>query len=134
MVVGVANMSVPFSRRAKADPVAFWEQMLGQDFYIVHFNREPGVAAAAFRKNTRLFLSNMYRTKQWLEQGSNEPAGATITRYAEVEVDSELLMSEEELDVFVNSFEKGGFEAPCNWYRITSKRNHQINPATAIQS
>lgn len=117
-VLGVANMSVPFSRRAEADPVAFWEKMLGQDFYIVHFNRQPGVAAAAFKKNTRLFLRNMYRTKQWLEQGSSEPAGTSITRYAEVEVESgELLMSEEELDVFVASFEKGGFVAPCNWYR-----------------
>ena len=26
-------------------------------------------------------------------------------------------MSEEELDVFVAAFEKGGFVAPCNWYR-----------------
>jgi pimeloyl-ACP methyl ester carboxylesterase len=125
-VMGVANMSGPFSPRAEADPVAFWEQMLGQDFYIVHFNRQPGVAAAAFKKNTRLFLSNMYRTKQWLEQDSNEPAGTSITRYAEEEVHSgELLMSEQELKVFVDSFEKGGFVAPCNWYRNFT-RNWEI--------
>ncbi|MCH7743204.1 MAG: alpha/beta hydrolase [Proteobacteria bacterium] len=118
-VLGVANLSVPFRVREPADPVAFWEKMLGQDFYIVHFNRQPGVAAAAFEKNPRLFLRNMYRTRHWLEPaGDSEPAGASIIRYAEVESNrGELLMSEEELDVFVTAFEKGGFKAPCNWYR-----------------
>ena len=118
-ILGVANLSVPFRVRDKADPVAFWEQMLGQDFYIVHFNRQPGVAAAAFEKNPRLFLRNIYRTKQWLEpEGNSEPAGASIVRLAEIENNrGELLMSEEELDVFVAAFEKGGFVAPCNWYR-----------------
>ncbi len=118
-ILGVANLSVPFRARDKADPVAFWEQMLGQDFYIVHFNRQPGVAAAAFEKNPRLFLGNMYRTRQWLEPaGNSEPACAAIVRLAEIENNrGELLMSEEELDVFVAAFEKGGFVAPCNWYR-----------------
>ena len=93
--------------------------MLEQDFYMVQFNRQPGVAAAAFEKNPRLFLRNMYRTGQWLEpKGDSEPPGASIIRYAEIEIDrGELLMSEDELDVFVTAFEKGGFNAPCSWYR-----------------
>ncbi|MFP6805630.1 MAG: alpha/beta hydrolase [Pseudomonadales bacterium] len=125
-VLGLANLSVPFMARGDSDPVAFWEQALGQDFYIVHFNRQPGVAAAAFRKNTHLFLSNMYRTRQWLDvttdaaedEQEKQPAGISIVRYAEEKFDSgELLMSEEDLDVFVSSFETGGFEGPCSWYR-----------------
>ncbi len=118
-VVAVANLSVPFMARAQSDPVATWEQMLGQEFYIVHFNRQPGVAAAAFEKNPRRFLSNLYRTTQWLEPASNsEIAGSSIIHMAEKENKSgHLLMSEKELDVFVAAFEKGGFVAPCNWYR-----------------
>ncbi len=118
-VVAVANLSVPFMVRAQNDPVATWEQMLGQEFYIVHFNRQPGVAAAAFEKNPRLFLSNLYRTKQWLESADrSEPVGSPIIRMAEIENNrGELLMSDKELDVFVTAFEKGGFAAPCNWYR-----------------
>ena len=30
-------------------------------------------------------------------------------------------MSEKELDVFVEAFSNGGFEAPCNWYRNISR-------------
>lgn len=115
---GVANLSVPFRPREPSDPVAFWEDMLGQDFYIVHFNRQPGVAAKAFGENTRRFLTNMYRTKQWLDINENQPAGGSIVRFAEIDVEGgELMMSEEELDVFVQAFEVSGFHAPCNWYR-----------------
>lgn len=115
---GVANLSVPFRPREQADPVAFWEQMLGQDFYIVHFNRQPGVAASAFEANTQRFLTNMYRTKQWLETQTAQPAGASIVSMAEMEINrGELMMSEQELSVFVEAFGHSGFHAPCNWYR-----------------
>ncbi len=119
-VMGVCNMSVPFRPREEADPVAFWEQMLGQDFYIVHFNRQPGVAAAAFDANTDRFLRNMYRTKQWLDEpeGDRQPSGSSIVDFAHHDFDrGELMMSEEELAVFVKTFQKGGFTSPCAWYR-----------------
>lgn len=117
-VVGLANLSVPFRVREPSDPVAFWEERLGQDFYIVHFNRQPGVAAAAFEKNPERFLRNMYRTNQWNDQSEREPSGGSIVRYAEVDIQSgELMMSEEELQVFVDTFRQCGFTAPCNWYR-----------------
>ena len=117
-VVGVANLSVPLRPREEADPVAFWESALGPDFYIVHFNRQPGVAATAFEKNPRQFLRNMYRTNQWLETAEAQPAGLSIVSMAEQAVErGELMMSEAELDVFVEAFETSGFHAPCNWYR-----------------
>ena len=117
-VMGVANLSVPFRAREAADPVAFWEKMLGTDFYIVHFNRQPGVAANIFEKNTKRFLTNMYRTKHWLDKAENQPAGGSIIGFAEQETSrGELMMSEEELEVFVEAFNISGFHAPCNWYR-----------------
>ncbi len=116
---GLVNMSVPFMPRGDADPVAFWEQMLGPDFYIVHFNRQPGVAAKLFRENCKRFLSNMYRTEQWQDREAEpQPAGNSIVDLAKIEVtQGRLMMSDEELQVFVDSFEKGGFEGPCSWYR-----------------
>lgn len=118
-MVGLAQLSVPFMPRQASDPVAFWEQMLGPDFYIVHFNRQPGVAAKLFRENCELFLRNMYRTEQWLSRkDSAEPAGRSIVDYASFEVtEGRMMMSDAELKVFVDAFEKGGFEGPCNWYR-----------------
>lgn len=120
-VVGAANLSVPFRPREESDPVAFWEEMLGQEFYIVHFNRQPGVAAKAFEANTRQLLTNMYRTEQWLDTkdpASTEMGGTSIIHLAEQEVTrGRLMMSEEELDVFVDAFNISGFHGPCNWYR-----------------
>ena len=62
-MIGYAAMSVPFMVRQPTEPVAFWEKMLGPDFYIVHFNRQPGVAAKKFQANAERFLRNMYRTE-----------------------------------------------------------------------
>jgi pimeloyl-ACP methyl ester carboxylesterase len=116
-VAGVANLSVPFMARAATDPVVFWEKMLGSDFYIVHFNRQPEVAASAFHKNTERFLRNIYRTKQWLEPAEGE-RGGSIVEYGNIDITrGELAISEEDLAVFVDVFEKNGFVSPCAWYR-----------------
>jgi len=120
-VMGIANMAVPFRARESSDPVAFWEKMLGPDFYIVHFNRQPGVAVAAFDEDPENFLRNMYRTNHWLEKpgGSAGEAGITniIERAQSHSPPGELMMSEEELAFFTNTFAKGGFTGPVNWYR-----------------
>lgn len=117
-VWGAANLSVPFMPRGKEDPVAFWEKALGSDFYIVHFNRQPGVAATAFEKNTRRFLTNLYRTKHWLDGHDEAYAGGSIVRLAEEDLPrGQLMMSEAELQVFLDAFAVSGFHAPCNWYR-----------------
>ena len=121
-VVGVANLSVPFIPRMPADPVALMEQANGQDFYIVHFNRQPGVAATAFGENTRRFLTNIYRTNFWHETDEGQPSGMSIIQLAEGDFHrGDLMMSEQELDVFVEAFEHSGFHAPCNWYRNFSR-------------
>ena len=112
---GVAQLSVPFMARQDVEPLGFWEKMLGSDFYIVHFNRQPGVAAKAFKDNCRQFLTNIYRTDQWLEPAADNPS--IIDMATADSAPGRLMMSEEELDVFVESFMKGGFDGPCSWYR-----------------
>ena len=117
-IIGLANMSVPFKAREPSDPVAFWERMLGEEFYLVHFNRQPNVAAKSFESNPRRVLRNLYRTRHWLEDSPPLPDGYSIIRSAEVDnIRGELMLSEEDLDIFVKAFEEGGFVAPCNWYR-----------------
>jgi pimeloyl-ACP methyl ester carboxylesterase len=115
------NMSVPFMERGDTEWVGFWEEMLGPDMYIVHFNRQPGVAERAFEANTDAVLRGMYRTDQWLDAPSAaEPLpGMPIINLAEgkVEPGGKLMMSEEDLGVFVEAFNRSGFTAPINWYR-----------------
>ncbi len=140
-VLGLANFSVPFLPRPPIDPVVLMEQANGPEFYIVHFNRQPGIAAAAFADNTRRFLSNIYRTNVWHDTDENQPSGMSIVDMARIDVQrGDLMMSEEELDVFVSAFQHSGFDAPCNWYRnfsrnweLTSGLEHRVeHPALMI--
>ena len=114
---GVAQLSVPFMPRQEVEPVGFWEQMLGPDFYIVHFNRRPGVAAKLFHDNCHQFLTNTYRTDQWLDAEAGEAGGSLIDMATAESAPGRLMMEEDELKVFIDAFEKGGFDGPCNWYR-----------------
>ncbi len=117
-VCGVINLSVPFMERGPTEWVGFWESQLGGDFYIVHFNRQPGVADAVFAANTENMLRNMYRTNQWNETAPNLGDGMAIINMATAEnLPGELLMSEAELATFVSAFEHSGFTGGINWYR-----------------
>ncbi len=124
-VSGVINLSVPFMRRGPREWVGFWEEVLGADFYIVHFNRQPGVADAVFAENPRRFLGNLYRTKTWLEPAAETPPGMPLIHLARDETErGELMMSEAELDVFVRAFESSGFTGGLNWYRNFTRNWH----------
>ena len=125
-VAGVINLSVPYMRRGAREWVGFWEEVLGQDFYIVHFNRQPGVADAVFAENPRRFLGNIYRTKTWLDPVPEAIEGMPLIALARTEsARGESLMSEQELDVFVRAFEGSGFTGGINWYRNFT-RNWQL--------
>ncbi len=122
-VSGVIGMSVPFSPRLEMEPIAFFEEVFGPDMYIVHFNRQPGVADAAFAANIDRFLTNIYRHKQWEDlesESSNNGSSFGLSMMSMLDVvdpPGESLMSEEELAVYIETFRKGGFTGPINWYR-----------------
>jgi epoxide hydrolase A/B len=126
-VAGTINLSVPFMERGPTDWVSFWEEMLGPDFYIVHFNRQPGVADKIFAENTERFLSNMFRTDQWLEAYQDPGPGMPMINIAlsEKPRPGKLIMSEADLNVFVEAFSISGFTGGLNWYRNFS-RNWEI--------
>ena len=117
-VSGVINMSVPHLARGEKPWVDFWEEMLGGDMYIVHFNRQPGVADAAFDAAPDTLLRGLYRAGQWNEPARELPAGMPMIRIAEgAEVGGELIMSEDELAVFVEAYQRSGFTGGINYYR-----------------
>jgi pimeloyl-ACP methyl ester carboxylesterase len=125
-VTGVVNLSVPLMERGPTEWVGFWEKMLGGDFYIVHFNRQPGVADAAFDANPEQFLRNLYRTNQWNEAPAELGPGMPLIAMAAAEsMPGELMMSDAELEVFVRAFKSSGFTGGINWYRNFS-RNWEI--------
>ena len=125
-VAGLINLSVPFLVRGKSEWVGFWEEQLGPDFYIVHFNRQPGVADAAFDANPERFLRNLYRTGHWRAPMPAAQPGMTLINLAQADAAAgELMMSEAELALFVESFRRSGFTPGINWYRNFT-RNWEI--------
>ena len=122
-VAGVVGMSVPFFPRGNFEPISALEQFLGPENYIVHFNRQPGVADAAFAAKPKRFFNNIFRQRQWVDQPASPSTGdsapvVSLMNILEIsDPPGEPLMSEEEMNVFVSAFIKGGFTGPINWYR-----------------
>ncbi len=114
-VNAVINLSLPYQERGERPWIEFMEEILGGDFYFVHFNRQPGVADAVLDENTFRFLRNLYRKNEPL----GEPGtGMAIINLANAETPlGEPLMSDSELAVFVSAFETSGFTGSINWYR-----------------
>lgn len=126
-VAGVVNLSVPFMQRGEREWVEFWEANLGGDFYIVHFNRQPGVADAAFARNPKNLLRNLYRTEFWNSPPrAMRPGMAMMNLVDDTEAPGTLMMTEAELDTFAKAFAKGGFTGPINWYRNFTRNWHRL--------
>jgi pimeloyl-ACP methyl ester carboxylesterase len=103
-VRAVAGLSVPFIPRAPAAPIPIMRRHLGEDFYIVWF-QEPGVADAALAQDVRRTLTTSRQwTAQWAEDDGPRRKPAAW-------------LSEQELDVYVEAFERTGFTGGLNWYR-----------------
>jgi pimeloyl-ACP methyl ester carboxylesterase len=90
--------------RSPAPPVEILRRNLGEDFYIVWF-QEPGVADAALARDVRRTLTTSRQwTAQWAEEDGRPP-------------EPPAWMSEQELGVYVETFERTGFTGGLNWYR-----------------
>lgn len=135
---GLVALSVPFMPRSEQDPLLFWEENWGPDFYIVHFNRQPGVAAAEFDRDPENFLRNMYRTNQWKDPGFEALSFGSEARMGMIEaVDNrdyrgELMMPEDDFQVFVDVFRRGGFTGPTNWYRNFTRNWEMMADAPCV--
>jgi len=103
-VRAVAGLSVPFVPRAAAPPLPIMRRHLGEDFYIVWF-QQPGVADAALAKDVRRTLTtSRVWTADWAAEESSRPRRPDW-------------LSEEELAVYVDAFERTGFTGGLNLYR-----------------
>jgi pimeloyl-ACP methyl ester carboxylesterase len=116
-VRAVAGLSVPFVPRAPAAPIPIMRRHLGEDFYIVWF-QQPGVADEALARDVRRTLTT---SRQWTAQWADEDVG---------EPRRPPWLSEQELSVYVEAFERTGFTGGLNWYRNID-RNWELTEAVA---
>ena len=124
------NLSLPYQERGEIPWIEFMEAVLGEDFYFVHFNRQPGVAVAVFEENTSRFLRNLYR--------KNEPPqapqpGMAMINLARAEAPlGDPVMSDTEMAMLVAAFEVAGFAGGVNWYRNLDRNWHLLADADPI--
>jgi pimeloyl-ACP methyl ester carboxylesterase len=116
-VRAVAGLSVPFVSRAPAPPIPIMRRHLGEDFYIVWFQR-PGVADTALARDVRRTLTTHRQwTARWADEDGPPPERPPW-------------LSQRELDVYVEAFERTGFTGGLNWYRNID-RNWELTEAFA---
>jgi pimeloyl-ACP methyl ester carboxylesterase len=120
----VINLSLPYQERGEQPWLEFLDAMLGGDYYMVHFNRQPGVADAVLDENTSQFLRNLYRKN--VPPTEPQPGNAMISLARAGTPLGEPTMSDRELAVFVSAFESSGFTGSINWYRNLDRNWHLL--------
>ncbi|HYC23146.1 MAG TPA: alpha/beta hydrolase [Candidatus Bathyarchaeia archaeon] len=119
---GVIGVNTPYFPRPPAPPVAMFRGMLGENYYVVHF-QQPGVADAGLARDVRRVFTQLMRRgvpPEHLASLALKHDGTVRNMVELVERDDppgEPLLSGEALEVYVRAFEKSGFTGGINWYR-----------------
>ncbi|EPR68913.1 alpha/beta fold hydrolase [Cyclobacterium qasimii] len=120
----IINLALPYQERGEKPWIEFMEEIFGEDFYFVHFNRKPGVADAILDENASRFLRNLYRKN--LPAAAPEPGMLMINLARAGKPVGEPLMNDSEQAVFTSAFEISGFTGSINWYRNLDRNWHLL--------
>ena len=129
-VNNVINLALPYQERGVKPWIEFMEDIFGEDFYFVHFNRQPGVADAILNENTSQFLCNLFRKN--LPPVPPEPGMLMINLARAEKPLGEPLLNDREMSVFVSAFKSSGFTGSINWYRNLDRNWHLLAKANPI--
>ncbi|GAB3650913.1 alpha/beta hydrolase [Echinicola sediminis] len=120
----VINLALPYQERGEKPWIEVMEEVFGEDFYFVHFNRQPGVAAAVLDGNVARFLRNLFRKD--VPPAPPAPGMLLMNLSLADKAPGESIMNEQELSVFVSAFESSGFTGAINWYRNLDRNWHLL--------
>jgi len=126
----IINLALPYQERGEQPWIEFMEAVFGEDFYFVHFNRQPGVADAILNENASRFLRNLFRKN--VAPAPPEPGMSMINLARAENPSGDPVMSDDELSVFVSAFESSGFTGAINWYRNLDRNWHLLADVTPI--
>ena len=120
-VAGVIGVNTPYFPRPPIPTIEALRKLFGEDHYIVYFQK-PGEADRALAKNVRRTFQFLFRKgipTAELEARRRERGGTMnfVHSLEQTDLPGGQLLSEEELSVFVETFEETGFTGGINWYR-----------------
>ena len=129
---GVIGLNTPFIPRANADPIETMRRRLGEEMYIVHFQK-PGEADSVLAKDVAKSMGFFMRrpmadapaavgggatgTQERAEGESVFPLVKVLEAYDPAFDPRPALLTDEEMTVFVDTFTRTGFTGGINWYR-----------------
>lgn len=120
-MTGYIALNIPFLKRPPVNPVTYMRLRLGKDFYIVNFHHSDE-ADRRFAEDPRRFIDTMMRERRVNRSGERRKRGKrpaiSLLRMLETgEPAGKKILTDAELDYYVDAFAAGGFTGPINWYR-----------------
>jgi pimeloyl-ACP methyl ester carboxylesterase len=135
-VAGVIGVNTPFLPRGPVDPIQMFRQIFGEGMYIVQF-QEHGKAERLLDSDIARSMRFWYRkSRMTMAEYDKLPAEhkrhSFLESYQRDEADwtAPLVLSDSELAVYVEAFERTGYEGGLNWYRNMT-RNWQASDGLA---
>jgi pimeloyl-ACP methyl ester carboxylesterase len=127
---GVIGLNTPFVPRGPADPIAVMRERLGEEMYIVHFQK-PGEADAALATDVGKTMDFFLRRPPAGQAGAGaglatrrqpgDPSAFPLVKIVQAWDAAfdprERFLSPDEMAVFVETFQRTGFTGGINWYR-----------------
>jgi pimeloyl-ACP methyl ester carboxylesterase len=128
-VAGVIGICTPFSPRPPADLPTIFRATMGDDMYIVHFQK-PEEPEAIMNADPRRAME--YYMRHPPENAAESPGFAAtlgpdgsspyallreISRYDPATDERRRILSDAEMDYYVDAFARSGFAGGINWYR-----------------
>jgi pimeloyl-ACP methyl ester carboxylesterase len=127
---GVIGVNTPFTPRSPIDPIEIMRARLGEEMYIVHFQK-PGEADAALAKDVgktmNFFMKRPiagtakagagFATEREPGDPSVFPLVRILEAYDPATDIREGFLTPDEMAAFVETFERTGFTGGINWYR-----------------
>lgn len=135
-VAGVIGVNTPFLPRLPMDPIAAMRARFGDNMYIVYFQK-PGEADAVLAKDVRktftfFMRKNVVTAKEFASLPAEMKNFELVKALAapDTAMRGELLLTPEELDYFVKTYERTGFTGGINWYRNFTRNWHEMEGVT----
>jgi pimeloyl-ACP methyl ester carboxylesterase len=129
-VAGVIGVNTPFLPRPPDDPIQRFRQVFGDEMYIVEFQRH-GAAERVLEADIAKSMRFWYR-KSRMKLADYDKLPPEYKRLAlirtfeqpEARWSADLVMSAEELEVYIRAFTGTGYEGGINWYRNMTRNWH----------
>ncbi|AIT81502.1 alpha/beta fold hydrolase [Novosphingobium pentaromativorans] len=133
-VAGIIALNTPFTPRPPVEPITMMKEHLGEDMYVVWF-QQRGPADQAMAEDVRKTMSMLFKRpvesspealgvfSKAPEEGKASPLHlkAALAAYDAASDPREDILPPEELDFYVETFERTGFTGGLNWYRNATR-------------